>query len=284
MKLRRPLALLSLAGAALAGAGAANAAEVSSNWAGYAVTSTDATTGAPVDFNAVSATWVQPKARCGSTDGASSAFWVGLGGNSEDSQALEQIGTAVDCDGGVANHYVWYEVVPAPSVPVKLKIFPGNRISASVRVTGSTITFRLDNLTRHTFFQKRVVADTLDLSSAEWVAEAPSSCTSFRCDVLPLANFGNVTFSKATAVANGHVGTITDPAWSQSEIWLVAEDEQQFFGPFHTATSTAGAVPNSLSADGSSFVVSWRTKVTPPPAAPTVEPVPSSTQPPAPSP
>src|SRR5207247_4296178 len=117
--------LLAAGAAALAFAGAAQAADVSSNWSGYAVTGADATTGAQTQFTTVTATWIQPRATCTNRAGTYSAFWVGLGGYSDDSTALEQIGTSSDCSAaGIPVTSMWYELVPAPAVPVRLKIFP----------------------------------------------------------------------------------------------------------------------------------------------------------------
>jgi hypothetical protein len=117
--MRRLLALLVAAtvGVALFAAEARADPSPSSNWAGYAVTSTDPTT--PVTYTSVSGTWVQPAAACGAGPAAYSAFWVGLGGYSDTSQGLEQIGTESDCTtAGRATYGVWYELVPAASVPV----------------------------------------------------------------------------------------------------------------------------------------------------------------------
>src|SRR6266576_745332 len=71
--------VLAAGAAALAFAGAAQAADVSSNWSGYAVTGADATTGAQTQFTTVTATWIQPRATCTHRAGTFSAFWVGLG-------------------------------------------------------------------------------------------------------------------------------------------------------------------------------------------------------------
>jgi hypothetical protein len=38
--------------------------------------------------------------------------------------------------------------------------------------------------------------------------------------VLPLANFGGLTFVATKAPAAGHAGTISDPAWSATAITL----------------------------------------------------------------
>ena len=115
----------------------------------------------------------------------------------------------------------------------------------------------IKNATRRTRFSTTVtVSQPLDVSSAEWIAEAPSQCGA-RCQVLPLANFGSVAFSRIAAVANGHPGTLTDPAWAALPIQLVPHaDFHSFFGAPDTA-STAGATPGSASTDGRTFSVSW---------------------------
>jgi hypothetical protein len=221
----------------------ASAATTSSNWAGYAVSSADPT--APVTYSSVSGTWVQPAASCTGSSAAYSAFWVGLGGYSDASQSLEQIGTETDCTASRrATYSVWYELVPAASVPVKLKIFLGNTISANVTVNGQLVIVKLKNLTRRTSFTKRLFMASPDVSSAEWIAEAPSACTSSgsRCTTLPLANFGTVAFTSAKALAAGHGGVIVDDAWSATAIELRA---------------FTGAVPSELAADGASFSVTW---------------------------
>src|SRR3954471_9413410 len=168
---------------ALARATAADGAAVSSNWSGYAVTTTDGTTG----YRAVTATWVQPAAACVPGQATYSAFWVGLGGFSEASQALEQIGTSANCTaGGKRVAEVWYEIVPAPSVPVKLKLAAGDTIQGTVVVDGTRVTLRIRNVTRKTTFTKRVAVAAPDVTSAEWVTEAPATCTSNGpCRVLP---------------------------------------------------------------------------------------------------
>jgi hypothetical protein len=252
----RTLATLGAVAAALVCAGVGTAAvrddvAVSSNWAGYAVTGSSS---APTSFSSVSAIWKQPKATCTIGSATYSAFWVGLGGFSETSRALEQIGTSADCTAaGKAMHYMWYELVPAPSAPIKLKVFPGNVIAALVSVAGTKVTLQIRNLTRKTKFTKVVRMSAPDLSSAEWVAEAPSACTaSGSCTVLPLTNFGTVPFAQASATANGHTGPISDAAWSATTIQLVADANAT------GEPAPAGAVPSALSPDGTVFTVTMQ--------------------------
>lgn len=274
----RTLVSVALAGIAAAlAAGAARAstipAQVSSNWSGYAVIAADETV--PVSFTDVTGTWVQPKATCTAGRASSSAFWVGLGGYDEDSNSLEQLGTGVDCNGTstTPSHYAWWELVPASSVKIPLKIFPGDTINAAVLVNGQKITFSLRDVTRRTRFSKVLTTgQPLDTGSAEWIAEAPSQCGSFgRCRTVPLTNFGTVTFTNAAVIANAQPGTLVGPTaappsspWTATPIELITGGRNRgFFGHVDTESGT-GAVPGDVTADGRGFSVSWAQNLTAP--------------------
>jgi hypothetical protein len=221
----------------------------SSNWAGYAVSAAD---GAPaVSYSSVSGAWRQPAPTCTVGTPTYSAFWVGLGGFSPTSQALEQVGTQANCSAsGRVTYSVWYELVPAAPVTIKLPIKAGDGIAASVVVAKTSVTVRITNVTqKKKTFQKRLTmaSPAPDVSSAEWVAEAPAACTpTGQCTVLPLANFGGATFVVAKATANGRPGTISDPAWSATAITLA-----------DPSSGTTNATPTPLSPDGSQFGVTW---------------------------
>jgi hypothetical protein len=246
---------------------AAAPAEPSTNWAGYALTGPSAASDTPVSFTSVTGTWTQARATCGTGDGNSaSAVWVGLGGYSLTSQALEQIGTDADCNAsGPPSYYAWYELVPSPPVNLTIKINPGDVITTSVNVNGNSVLLQLKDRTRGVTFTKRTTVGVADVSSAEWIAEAPSSCSDYRCNPLPLADFGSVTFSRiAVRDSTGHPGTLTDPTWTLNPIQLVPQSHGGlgfFPGPdrgYVTYASSAGTSgPLGLSADGRSFALSW---------------------------
>lgn len=237
------------------GATAATNPVLSSNWAGYAVS---AATGHKRKFRRVSAGWVQPTATCTPGSSTYSAFWVGLGGMSKTSGKLEQTGTEADCDAnGVAHYFAWYELVPAAPVTIRLAVSPGDSIGASVAVRGAYVTMRVTDATTGRSVTRRLHFAHSDLSSAEWIAEAPSNCAHV-CSALPLTDFGTVGFTGATAqTANGDVGSISSPYWSAHPIALNERDTAigtgRFFGPPQLDT----ALPSLLDATGSSFSVSW---------------------------
>jgi hypothetical protein len=161
----------------------------SSNWAGYAAT------GGNGVFTSVASSWVQPAGHC-SGGNQYAAFWIGLDGYS--SSTVEQTGSEVDCAGRTARYYAWYELYPGSAVNFPNPVGAGDHFSAAVSYLGSD-QFRL-TLTDSTAGWTQTLDATLAgaaRSSAEVIAEAPC-CTSLG-GVLPLTNFGLVSFSGATA-------------------------------------------------------------------------------------
>jgi hypothetical protein len=92
-----------------------------------------------------------------------------------------------------------------------------------------------------------------DVSSAEWIAEAPSSCDQMgNCQPLTLGNFGTVRFSNATATSDGHTGTISDLLWTTQPVALDGSTDG-----FVSDQSAGSAQPSDLSTNGSAFSVSY---------------------------
>lgn len=163
----------------------------STNWAGYAAHSTK--------YTSVTSTWSEPSASCGSSTSFAS-FWVGLDGYA--SNSVEQTGTLVECSGGSPHQFAWYEMFPAAPVYFSNTLVAGDSMKATVSATSAgAFTLTLTDSTRgwsHTIHQTNA---SLARSSAEVIAEAPSSSSG----VLPLANFGTVTFRSA-GVNGGTLG------------------------------------------------------------------------------
>jgi hypothetical protein len=251
------------------------ATSISTNWAGYV--SVPAASVAS-RFSSVSGSWTQPSASCTSGKEAYSAVWVGLGGYSKSASSLEQVGTDADCArSGRASYSAWYELLPAGPVKVSLKVHPGDRMSASVTVRSRNVTLRLHDLsTGGHLTTTRRVAKT-DVSSAEWIVEAPSVCvTASSCRPLPLTNFGTTLFSTATATARGHKGTIEDQDWSAIALELQQYAGATAGGPAALRSASSRtltvATPSAVAAPAGSFSVAWgeRPIQTGQPAAPTL--------------
>jgi hypothetical protein len=278
--MKRLLSTLTLtlgAGAALAfvGAGAASAdvqQSSSANWAGYVASGTT--------FSDVSGSWTQPSVTCGSSD-TYSAYWVGIGGSGNSSSSsgipgypsdgsgtgsggsgstsLEQMGTQANCSNGSPQYYAWYELLPAAPVNIDVPIKPGDKITAKVTVSGNETTFYLLDTTTGQSSKQTLQSPNPDTSSAEWVAEAPSTCDQTgNCQPLPLADFGTVGFSSSTATAGGHTGPISDPNWTATAVQLSAANNPQFTAYGGTDGGGSGAQTSSLSPDGQSFSVAWQ--------------------------
>jgi hypothetical protein len=257
--------------AALAGVAGAAAvqSDVSANWGGYVASSpVDSATGLPSGFSGASGAWVEPAATCGTsaaTSGpTSSAFWVGLGGNSESSPALEQLGTEADCTAnGRPSYFAWYELVPAPSHRIKMMVEPGDKITASVKVSDNQVTLSLRNLTRDAFFSHVFTKSSIDTGSAEWIAEAPSLCEGNHCRETALTNFGRVAFSQASATVDGHAGSIKDSDWTTTVLRLITGSGGGGFGDYASESTAAKATPTSLTSGAAAFTVKWSVSQSP---------------------
>src|SRR5436305_1960595 len=81
-----------------------------------------------------------------------------------------------------------------------------------------------------------------------------------RKPVAPWTDFGTVSFTNATAMANGHRGTVSDPAWVATPVVLDSSRQDPSVG---SPPSSDGAVPSPLSPDGAAFNVAYQATVSP---------------------
>jgi Peptidase A4 family len=179
--------------------GIGNEAE-STNWSGYAATSGT--------YTSVSASWTQPAGTCSRGD-QYAAFWVGLDGYS--SQTVEQTGSEVDCIGRTAEYYAWYEIYPQASVNYSNTVKPGDKFTATVTYEGSNeFSLSIKDVTQGWSQTKTETLAGAARSSAEVIAEAP--CCTFSGGILPLTDFGTVSFtgSLANGSALGNAGGVTE--------------------------------------------------------------------------
>lgn len=200
---------------------------VSSNWSGYVATSGSYTT--------VSGKWTVPQATDETADLAADVTWVGIGGVS--GSDLIQAGTHNFIQNGTSTYGAWYELLPASLVEVPLAVHPGDVMAVSITQQSSgqwLISFR--NNTSGQSYQTSV-SYTSSLSSAEWIEEMPSS----QYGLIPLDDFGTVSFFEGYAIKNGAQYSISGAA--AEPVTMVTNGEY------------ALATPSALGSDGSSFTV-----------------------------
>jgi hypothetical protein len=204
--------------------------DTSHNWSGYAATGGQ--------YTAVSGTWSVPEFNQSNSFGVD-ATWVGIGG--VHSRDLIQAGTEQTISGSGSTQYeAWVEMLPRTSRQVSLSVHPGDSVTVSIteQATDNWLIQFTNNTTGQNYQETQQY--TSSHSSAEWVEEAPSA--GGRNGILPLANFGTIQFSNATAVKDGQ--TVSVAQAGGSAITMLGAGNQ------------ALAVPSDLGHDGASFTVS----------------------------
>jgi hypothetical protein len=212
-------------------------ASTSTNWSGYAVT------GLRSSVSYVNGSWIVPTVTASATN-AYSSFWVGIDGYS--SGTVEQIGTDSDWVSGVATYYAWYEFYPKTSHTIStITVHAGDVMYAEVQYSSGSFTVSITDTNTGQSFSTSAKVPSAQRSSAEWIAEAPSSG-----GVLPLANFGTVYFgNKYTGISTCYatVGGVTDDIGSfgsaVQEITMV------------DSSGLTNAEPSSLMKGGNSFYI-----------------------------
>lgn len=206
-----------------------NSDGTASNWGGYAVE----TSLASPQKNAVSVaygSWRIPTVSASTSPETYSALWVGIDGYSDNS--VEQLGTEQDWTPGGPTNYVWFEMYPHRSFIISgFPIEPGDTFSASVNYAGGELfVLSITNVTKGVSYTVPPKYTRMKASreSAEWIVEAPSGG-----GVLPLADFGTVSFANCSAKVNGLTGAINNPAWQYDPITM-------------TSGSTVKAQPSTL--------------------------------------
>lgn len=227
------------------------------NWAGYAAHRSG------VRFRSVTGEWRIPAASCTAGSPGFSAVWLGLGGYSTSSNALEQTGTEIDCrTSGRATYFAWYELVPAGPRTISLGVQPGDVMRGAVSSVGGRVTIALSDLSDRRAFTRSFAPAQIDATSADWIVEAPSECNdSGRCITLPLTDFGSASLFAARATTSaGRSGTIRNRSWTSTKITLKPSGSGVFAGMIQQA---AEAIPSVLTAGGSAFTVNYRASLPP---------------------
>ena len=219
-----------------------------SNWAGYAIS-------APIgSVTGVKGSWIQAAVTYPAKGVEDAVFWVGIDGFG--TSTVEQTGTIAQCHNGVLSYGAWYEFYPSALVVIstlKIKITPGDKISASVKYSATTTNFTttIKDVTTGKSFTKSAAAPGADRSSAEWIVEAPTLGSGLSA----LPNFGTASFGKdSTLVTGTNTATISGSTKVISKFGSMVDSITMVDNPSVTPIK---AQPSALSTDGTSFSVAW---------------------------
>jgi hypothetical protein len=185
---------------------------------------------------------------------------VGLDGY--DDGTVEQIGTEQDWTGTSAQNYAWFEMYPSGAWELNPASFPvtaGDTITAQVSYVGTTsvslgrgrseteyvFNLTISDGTKWTFstypnYASYSTVASATRASAEWIVEAPSS----NRGVLPLADFGSVSFSNCEAI--GGMGTGPISLWPSDPLTMV------------NSSDAIIASPGALSEVGTAFTDTYK--------------------------
>ncbi|MEX2045600.1 MAG: G1 family glutamic endopeptidase [Chloroflexota bacterium] len=199
--------------------------DTSTNWSGYVALGGT--------YTSVTGTWIVPQV--GATTTGADATWVGIGGVT--GTDLIQAGTMASVSGGSVSYEAWIEMLPDSAQMISLSVAPGDSITVTIteQASGEWLIVMVNNSTRDSY--ERTVLYNSSRSSAEWIQEAPSTSRG----ILPLDDFGSVRFTAGSAVRDGRSMGLSD--LGATPVAMVNRLGQ------------AIALPSTLGADGSSFVV-----------------------------
>lgn len=177
------------------------------NWGGYVSFGS---------FTTATASWTEPSVSCTSSNDLF-APWVGIDGDG--SSTVEQTGVETNCDSGSPAYRAWYEMYPASPVYYNNPVSAGDKLTATVTLTG-TNTYRLD-LSDTTKGWSQTVTKTLSSqhSSAEAIIESP---TDSYPDIPGGISFSSVKFNGRNLADTSPSGLDADDkgsgTWSPSAI------------------------------------------------------------------
>ena len=115
--------------------------------------------------------------------------------------------------------------------------------------------------TRGTRFTRHLDVASPDLTSAEWIVEAPSQCSdSGFCPQLPLTRFRSLAFTNTYATGNKVGGDDLEPELDRRPSLQLVPRSYRAFGDRNDQASRAGgagAAVSALTPDGTGFTVNW---------------------------
>jgi hypothetical protein len=175
----------------------------SNNWSGY----NQGLLEKGKTFSSVSGTWTVPTASPHKAKEAEySSTWVGIGGGclnttcSVTDNSLIQAGTEQDvAANGKRSYYAWYELIPAPSTQVALKVAPGNKITVSLKQSSPGLwSIVIRNVSTGKSWSTSTPYPST-MATAEWIEETPLLINGASTAISALPRLTAVHFTGATA-------------------------------------------------------------------------------------
>lgn len=244
---------------------------IGQNWAGY-IAESDLDNPQPM-VSQVSASWQVvpiPKSNGIGVTTTDLAQWIGIGGyaniDGSTDESLIQVGIDSSNSGGTLNYTAWYEIYPDNYETPLMSVNAGDTITAIITCEqDSTGIFSQDTCEGKTQKWTIFIIDetkkkmgvtpysgvfhttfSSSLLTADWIIErrCPSSPFS-SCDLATsLPEFGNATFTNATAKIGQKLGNIND--FQHMELSMTSNGQ---------SSGALLAYPSSLSNEGSSFTI-----------------------------
>jgi Peptidase A4 family len=207
----------------------------SPNWAGYALVGTG--------FTEARGSWTVPGVNCTAHPNGAASFWVGLDG--WDNYTVEQTGTESQCNGENLVSYAWYEFFPKAGVTItSIHVSPGDNMSASVVYDDGQFVVTMTDVTTGESYSTASAVPGARRASAEWIAESNGYAGLPDFDAVRFGDdFTQAAGSDyaADATTSGPIGAFGN----QVQVSILASD------------NIDEAVPSFLSADGTSFTVTY---------------------------
>ena len=175
----------------------------SNNWSGY----NQGLLEKGKTFSSISGTWTVPTASPHKAKEAEySSTWVGIGGGclntacSVTDNTLIQAGTEQDvAANGKRTYYAWYELIPAPSTQVSLKVAPGNKITVSIKQSAPGLwSIVMRNVSTGKSWSTSTPYPST-MATAEWIEETPLLINGASTAISALPRLTAVHFTGATA-------------------------------------------------------------------------------------
>jgi hypothetical protein len=161
-----------------------------------------------------------------------------------DQSLLAQLGTDMACQDGIPQYFLWWEMFPAPSVPINRPLHAGDTAIASVTFQQGSFLLSIDVPEEGVRFSITKAGNASDTTIAECIVEAPTIIDNLATNqgyVAQLTNFGQVS---VFCQLNDNEPIATGP--------------QDVLYQMQTNSGIAKATTSALDQTGSMFTVQWQ--------------------------